>query len=197
MKLIVAIASKRGPKIGAVRNVIDRLRADLGYASASVDYLTYDIDGGTAMPRTLEELMTGAEQRVMSLQALVRKEGLRADYFIGMEGGFHQVEHHDKLCTFLQSWAYVSNGEGGYFGSSGDVMIPDVISHQVMGLRRELGVVIDDVTSKTDIRSNEGTWGVLTKNHLTRQQSFEIALIAALAPFYNHVLYTSGPVKEI
>jgi len=185
MNMTIAIASKRGPKVDAVRNVIPRLQGDLGYASASLEYLTYDIEGGTNMPRTLEELMTGAEQRVLMVQERIRKLKLKANYFIGMEGGFHRIGKH----TYLQSWAYVSDEAEGYFGSSGNVVIPDNISYEVMERKRELGVVIDEVTLKNDVRSKEGTWGVLTKENLTRKQSFEIALISAFAPFYNKIIY--------
>jgi non-canonical (house-cleaning) NTP pyrophosphatase len=49
--------------------------------------------------------------------------------------------------------------------------------------------VIDDVTGERDVRSKQGAWGVLSKDLVTRSLSFELALIAAFAPFYNPKLY--------
>ena len=56
--------------------------------------------------------------------------------------------------------------------------------------RKELGLVIDEVSGKRDVRSREGAWGVLTRDLVTRSMSFEVALIAAFAPFYNSEMYT-------
>jgi non-canonical (house-cleaning) NTP pyrophosphatase len=56
--------------------------------------------------------------------------------------------------------------------------------------RRELGLVIDEVARAHDVRSKQGAWGVFSRNLITRSMSFEIALIAAFAPFYNGELYT-------
>jgi non-canonical (house-cleaning) NTP pyrophosphatase len=49
--------------------------------------------------------------------------------------------------------------------------------------------VIDGVAGQTDVRSRQGAWGVLSKGLLTRAMSFETALVAAFAPFYNARLY--------
>jgi non-canonical (house-cleaning) NTP pyrophosphatase len=56
--------------------------------------------------------------------------------------------------------------------------------------RRELGLVIDEVAGARDIRSRQGAWGILSRDLITRSLSFELALIAAFAQFYNAELYT-------
>ena len=53
---------------------------------------------------------------------------------------------------------------------------------------RELGDVIDEVARKM-VRNTNGTWGVLTLDLIARGDSFTFGLLAALAPFYNAVLY--------
>jgi len=40
------------------------------------------------------------------------------------------------------------------------------------------------------VRSKQGAWGVLSRDLLTRSDSFEAALLAAFAPFYNAKLYS-------
>jgi non-canonical (house-cleaning) NTP pyrophosphatase len=57
--------------------------------------------------------------------------------------------------------------------------------------RRELGLVIDEVAGARDVRSKQGAWGVLSKDLVTRSMSFELALIAAFAPFYNSKIYNA------
>jgi non-canonical (house-cleaning) NTP pyrophosphatase len=50
-------------------------------------------------------------------------------------------------------------------------------------------MVIDEVAGGRDIRSKQGAWGVLSNDLMTRSMSFEVALIAAFAPFYNPKFY--------
>jgi non-canonical (house-cleaning) NTP pyrophosphatase len=64
-----------------------------------------------------------------------------------------------------------------------------MIADMVIDGKRELGLVIDEVANERDVRSRQGAWGVLSRDLLTRSMSFEAALIAALAPFYNPALY--------
>ena len=187
--MLIAIASKRRPKVEAVRQVLPTIRHVLDPASSEIEYLTYEVDGGIDMPRSLDQLLGGAKQRVVALQSILQSEKKHADYFIGMEGGFHTVESDGQRLVFLQSWAYVSHGKAGYYGSSGNVLVPGQIAKEVMDHGRDLSEVIDEVAEQTDIRSKQGTWGVLTRDFLTRQQSFETALIAAFAPFYNRGMY--------
>jgi non-canonical (house-cleaning) NTP pyrophosphatase len=51
-------------------------------------------------------------------------------------------------------------------------------------------MVIDEVAGGRDIRSKQGAWGVLSRDLVTRSLSFELALIAAFAPFYNPKFYS-------
>jgi non-canonical (house-cleaning) NTP pyrophosphatase len=59
--------------------------------------------------------------------------------------------------------------------------------------RIELGLVIDKVAGVKDVRSRQGAWGILSRDLVTRAMSFEVALIAAFAPFYNREMYLSEP----
>ena len=68
--------------------------------------------------------------------------------------------------------------------------MPPYIVKRVVEGRSELGSVMDDVTGVRDIRSKQGAWGALSRDLVTRSMSFELALIAAFAPFYNPKLYS-------
>ncbi len=193
--MIIAIASTRGPKVEAVKHVMRRIHRHLGAGSSTPEYLTSTIETGVTMPRSLHELMLGARKRAEKLQTLFRSKKKTADYYIGLEGGFHAIQSGGRREVFLQSWAYVSDGKAGFFGSSGNVMVPERIAREVMLRGRDLSEVIDEVANETDIRSRQGTWGVLTRDLVTRKRSFEIALTAAFAPFYNSSLYQPGMRK--
>ena len=53
----------------------------------------------------------------------------------------------------------------------------------------ELAEVIDETAGEHDVRSRQGAWGVLSRDLFTRAMSFEVALVAAFAPFYNREMY--------
>jgi inosine/xanthosine triphosphatase len=145
--------------------------------------------GAPRMPLNDTQLMRGAFGRAEAVRELLRDEGQRADFFVGLEGGFHSITFEGRRQTFLHGWAYVSDGARGHFGHAPAVAVPASIVARVEGTGRELGDVMDEVAGERDVRSRQGAWGVLTRGLLTRAASFEDALIAALAPFYNARLY--------
>ena len=89
----------------------------------------------------------------------------------------------------LKGWAYVTDGSRGSFGASPSIIVPEVLVHAVVEGGRELAEVIDETAGEHDVRSRQGAWGVLSRDLLTRAMSFEVALVAAFAPFYNTELY--------
>jgi inosine/xanthosine triphosphatase len=142
------------------------------------------------MPLTDWELMSGAKQRALAVRDILLGQKLDADLYVGLEGGFHSISVDGEWHTFLRGWAFVTDGQRGSFGSSPSIEVPEAIVKDVIGGKRELGIVIDEVAGIRDVRSKQGAWGVLSRDLLTRSQSFEAALIAAFAPFYNRRLYS-------
>ena len=188
--MIIAIGTLRHPKVEAVKNTVDILGADILNYEGEIEYITRSSDSGiSTMPMTDLELMKGACNRVLNLIGSLGTEKIKANYYIGLEGGFNRKTFEEEDVVFLQSWVYVSNGVKGYFGSSGNIYIPRKISDRVIKEGKELGQVIDDFAEEEDVRSKKGTFGVLTKEYLTRQKSFEFALLSAFAPFYNSEMY--------
>src|SRR5207302_7655786 len=78
--MIIAIASTRGPKVDAVKKVLQSIRRYLGSGSSTPMYFTSSIGGDVSMPRSLEELLGGARERVMRLQPILRSEKKLADF---------------------------------------------------------------------------------------------------------------------
>lgn len=199
----IALGSDRAAKILAVRASIARV-ATIDPAWAQVKLVARPVATSVAaMPLTDEELMQGARNRALAVSELLKMQKLAADLFVGLEGGFHSVSIAGESYTFLRGWAYVTDGmtdavtgrERGSFGASPSISVPDSIRKGVIEGQRELGLVIDEVTGTRDVRSRQGAWGILSRELVTRSLSFELALIAAFAPFYNPELYTA-PVIE-
>ena len=62
-----------------------------------------------------------------------------------------------------------------------------------VGEKGELAHVMDAVSGRENVRENEGAFGILTGDRITRKESFKLALLCALAPIVNRGLYEEGP----
>lgn len=173
----------------AVRACVARI-AEIDSSWAQVNVVARAVrTNAPAMPLTDWELMQGARERALAVRDLLRGQRLEAEIYVGLEGGFHSISIEGEWHTFLRGWAYATDGKNGTFGASPSITVPDALAKKVIEGRRELGLVIDEVSGKRDTRSREGAWGVLSRDLVTRSLSFELALIAAFAPFYNPELY--------
>ncbi len=190
MKII--LGSTRAAKIEALRLSVQRI-AEIDSAWREAEIVSLAVDTGVpAMPLTDEELMRGAKNRAEAAREVWQRNheaDAREAFFVGLEGGFHSTVFDNKPLTFLRGWAYVTDGKRGNFGASPSVFVPESIVHLVVAGNHELGEVIDEVAGQYDVRSRQGAWGVLSRDLFTRAMSFETALIAAFAPFYNPNFY--------
>ena len=185
----IALGSDRAAKIMAVRASVARVAVvDPDWANANVVARRVETNI-PAMPLTDWQLMQGARERALAARDSLRSRRLEADLYVGLEGGFHSISIEGEWHTFLRGWAYATDGEQGAFGAAPSISVPPYIVKRVVEGRSELGTVMDEVTGGRDIRSKQGAWGVLSRDLVTRSMSFELALIAAFAPFYNPRLY--------
>jgi inosine/xanthosine triphosphatase len=192
----IALGSDRAAKIMAVRACVARVAAiDSAWSEANVVARPVTTNA-PAMPLTDWEIMQGARERALAVRDLLRGRRLEAEIYVGLEGGFHSISIEGEWHTFLRGWAYATNGKDGFFGASPSITVPASLAKKVIEGRRELGLVIDEVSGKRDTRSREGAWGVLSRDLVTRQLSFELALIGAFAPFYNRDLYEQTDKKD-
>src|SRR3954471_20748573 len=146
--MIIALGSDRAAKIMAVRAAVARISSvDARWAEATVTARAVETDA-PAMPVTDWELMHGAQARALAVRAQLEKEGLGAQIYVGLEGGFHSLSVGDEWHTFLRGWAYATNGARGYFGAGPSITVPPSIADMVIDGRRELGLVIDEVANE-------------------------------------------------
>ena len=224
-KVIVAVGSKRLPKLNAVWEALNVVGPTLD-PEAQFELVAEDAESGVPhTPLSRAEMMEGARRRAEALVGKARREKLAWAYCIGLEGGLEVVEvpqegrlgrpaeetqrieglaavgerqnargkagavRSTSRLVFLQNWAYVTDGARSAFGQSGSILIPDALAVKVVDEGIELAQAIDAFAGGKGIRDAQGAWGVFTRNMITRQDAFRIAVINAFAPFYNAALY--------
>jgi len=198
--IVIAVGSTRKPKLNAVSAAAESFAVFLAPA-AHCEIVGIEVPSGVShTPSTRKELMRGARLRAEALLALNRREQRGWNYFVGLEGGL-DLAHEPAIAraafdaetpsprVFLESWAYVTDGQNGYFGRSAAVEIPDVLAHEVLDRGIELSDAIDKFAGAVGVRDGQGAWGVLTNDLISRQEAFRVAVIAAFAPFYNKRMY--------
>jgi inosine/xanthosine triphosphatase len=203
-KIIIAVGSKRGPKLNAVTEALKSFSAALAHDS-ECEVAGVEVESGVShTPASRGELMHGARQRAEALVKMARTNGSAWQYFVGLEGGLdvvHEGAAADEIPShsvspqnghrrvFLESWAYVSDGARGHYGRSGSIELPEALAHEVLENGVELAVAIDRFSGAVGIRDAQGAWGVLSNNFISRQEAFRVAVVAAFAPFYNAKMY--------
>ncbi len=170
----IAAGTLRGPKLDALRVTLAEIDPARNWQIEA-----FAVDSGVReTPLSRDETQLGARRRVENLIEQLRGREPHPDLYVGMEGGLESSGGEVRL----ENWAYASDGVRGYFGSGGAVPLPPRIAGEVLEKGRSLAEVIDELAGRADIRSQEGTWGILTRNLITRQHTFRDALVNALAP---------------
>jgi inosine/xanthosine triphosphatase len=196
-KIVVAVGSTRRPKLNAVFEALQSLGPLLA-SGEEFEVAGFDVESGVGhTPLMRSELMRGARQRAEALILVAGEREGRPRYFVGLEGGLDVLEErvvgeNEGRRVLLESWAYVTDGLRGYYGRSGGVEVPPALAHEVIENGVELSAAIDRYAGEIGIRDAQGAWGVLSRNLITRQEAFRVAVIAAFAPFYNTKMYRAG-----
>lgn len=173
--MIINVGSLNKVKRTAVEAVCRELFGD-----ATVN--CFSVASGVAhTPLTDEEIVRGAVNRA---RAVFRKAP--ADIGIGLEGGVSPGPYG----PILKGWAAVFDGTETFVGATPGILLPRHLLGRIRG-DKELACVMDEAIGREDVRSNEGAFGVLTQNRITRTESFKLALYCALAPIFNKGLYSA------
>lgn len=182
--LLIIVASTRVPKVNGVRRAMHRLLGSSDHAADLFRIETTEAASGVSdTPRSIDEMMRGAENRARSVHRSSSTEKILS---VGVEGGLFVVNGR----TFLQSWCCAFDGTRAHFGSAGALELPASLSDDVMKNGAELGDAIDRFSQQKDVRSRQGTYGVLTADIVTREDSFEEAALFALMPFFRTGIYS-------
>src|ERR1700678_4497306 len=206
-KIIVAVGSTRRPKLDAVTEALVSIPSsfalDKTAPAMEFEVVGFEVPSGVRhTPLSREDLMTGARQRAEALVQIARAENKPWKYFVGLEGGIDVmpsleviadvdiVREAGKRWVFLENWAYITDGTSvGSFGQSGAVLLPDALARTGVEDGVELSEAIDAFAGRHNIRDAEGAWGILTRNQISRQEAFRVAVVNAFAPFFNRAVY--------
>lgn len=171
----VAVGSANPVKVEAVRAVMRRIVPDAEIISAAVASGVPDQPWGDA------ETILGARARAVAACA-----ARSADLGIGIEGGV--VANADGTLRTC-AWAVVVDATGRE-GLGGSLAMP--LPESAAALVRagmELGVAMDAVSGRVDVKRTMGAVGILTAGLVDRQNAYEVILAYALAPFISRALY--------
>src|SRR5215469_8071890 len=90
-KIIIAIGSKRGPKLNAVQQALEVFSPCFPPGS-QFELVGLEVDSAVShTPSSQEELMRDARQRVVTLVQIAKKDDLQWHYFAVLEGGLDVV----------------------------------------------------------------------------------------------------------
>ncbi|MBZ5695737.1 MAG: DUF84 family protein [Acidobacteriia bacterium] len=188
-RIIVAVGSTRRPKVDAVREALALIGPSLGDA-AQFDVAAVEVPSGVRhTPLSREDILKGARQRAEALLRIAREKSEPWKYFVGLEGGIDILHERGARHVFLENWAYVTDATGREgFGQSGAILLPDPLAKRAVDEGVELAAAIDEFAGGHGIRDAQGAWGVLTRNLITRQDTYRIAVISAFASMLNRGL---------
>lgn len=172
----IIVASENPVKVDAVGGAFARAVGDIEFELTGVA-----VDSGVAdQPRSDAETLAGAETRAREAE----KNRPDADYWVGVEGGIEDGAQGMKAFA----WVVVRSGFGVGRARSGTFFLPDRVAELVRS-GTELGEADDIVFGRSNSKQEEGAVGILTRGVIDRRSLYEHAVVLALAPLQNPLLY--------
>ena len=131
------------------------------------------------------ETFQGANNRAMALKKIDKTQNLKADFFVGVEGGVIKLNNKN----FSSNVACIINKENKKgFGVSPIYQLPDSIKNKLAkGI--ELSVIIDKITNQTKSGYKGGAVDFFSKGKVNRTEMAKLSLMMALIPILNEKLY--------
>lgn len=196
--VIKAVVGSKNPiKVAAAKQALA-----LVYPDHTIDCIGISAPSGVAeQPMTEAETLLGAENRVQYCRSQEQ-----ADFYIAIEGGV------DKFAHGVSAFAYIviektenqseqleqnletpdchqlSNTTTKSIGRSADLPLPLPV-YDALVAGEELGDVMDRLFNTKNIKQQGGAMGLLTNNLATRGDTYQQAVILALAPFIKPLLF--------
>lgn len=179
-RMVVVVASKNPVKVRAAREGFARV-----FPEKTIDVTGVDVPSGVGhQPMTDAETLTGA----MTRAANARAAAPAADFWVGLEGG---VDGRDGT---LEAFAWIvvlgPDGREGRSRTATFELPPEVAALVRDGV--ELGHADDRVFGRSNSKHTNGAVGLLTRDLIDRTAYYEHAVVLALVPFVNPILYAVG-----
>lgn len=172
----LAVGSTNPVKIDAVERTLERYDPTV---------IAVDVDSGVSdQPRSIEETVTGAENRAR--RALAATD---ADYGVGLEGGVARVEGTAGLSLIM--WGAVTDGDRTERGGGPTLRLPDGVAGR-LEKGAELGPVMDDLLGTEGVAKADGAVGVFTDGLTDRTRALGEAVACSFGPFVTDYYDTSS-----
>lgn len=173
----IVMGSHNPVKLEAVKAAFTKM-----FPPSSFDWKTIDAPSGVSdQPASDQETYLGALNRV----EYIRRIEPDATYWCSIEGG---IDFDEKSNMRAFAWVVIQNGEKQGQARSALFYLPPAVTELVKsGL--ELGEADDIVFRQANSKQKNGAVGLLTGDVLTRTTLYEQAVIMALIPFKNPLLY--------
>ncbi len=174
--MFIAIWSLRKPKVEAAKSTIQNCQY---FQWQTIEYKSQKTSSDVSdMPLSIEEIMLWAKNRVKNL----RIEIDNADFYVWLEWWTSKIG--DRYFLFWTT--YIENQDWkGHYGFSPMMEIPENITEELYTYRKDLWDVIEEMSDKNNVKSNNGTLWELSDDMIKRAESFTVATQAAIAPFFN------------
>lgn len=184
----VLVASKNVVKVDAVATTFRRL-----FPSTTVDVRSVSVPSDvSAQPFSNEETLRGARNRVRNAVGVAEA----ADFVVAIEGGVEWCSFAEEPQLMCFAWAVVLSKDVEGKARTAAFLLPPPLAELIAG-GMEMGEADNKLFGRTNSKSTNGTVGVLTKDHITRQTYYEHAMTMALIPFINPELFSSPSVPVL
>lgn len=188
MKHIV-VASQNPVKVEAARRGFKRM-----FPEEEFDLVEVNTPSGVSVqPLSDDETRTGALNRARGAARAAEKQGLPADYYVGIEGGVEDIPVGQgglpEMAVF--AWIVITSSETAGLvgqGRTATFFLPPKITTMVRE-GKELGEADDIFFERTNSKQGNGAIGILSGNVIDRVELYVPAVIMALLPFKNLALY--------
>ncbi|MEX2405181.1 MAG: inosine/xanthosine triphosphatase [Candidatus Paceibacterota bacterium] len=173
----IAVGSQNPVKIEAVRLAFDKVWPEEEWSVQGVD-----VESGVPdQPMSDSESITGATNRAE--RALSSSD---ADFAVGLEGGIQQINGSYFVC----GWVVIIDKEGNSsVGSSVRIVLPEKMMELIQE-GYEVGEVNDKIFNRDNSKQDNGHFGLMTNNVITRTHGYTDGVVAALALFIHPELRT-------
>ncbi len=176
MKILVG--SLNPVKLKAVEEAFQKYYDDIDISGINV------LSGVSDQPIG-DETFIGAENRSTALKKKNDSENLKAEYFVGIEGGIVKV--FNKWFAFgCVCIADTKLNKG--FGSSAHFELPLEITNRLLS-GEELGYVMNEIMQTENTKQKEGAISFFTNGVMNRKELYIPGIISALVPFNHRDLY--------
>ena len=141
------------------------------------------VQGNSSQPCGDQETLQDASTRAERAAHLVPE----ADFWVGVEGGVE--EHASQMAAF--AWIVVRSKDRTGKGRTGAFYLPQAVANLVRQ-GKELGEADDIIFGRSNSKQANGAIGILTGDVIDRAQLYEQAVILALIPFKDPLLYEAN-----